>query len=81
MMESEIPKPEATDPEGKPEEENVEPQASERVLSEQRDSMSYEIVERGATAPSNMHLAGMGQRHRVIDDPDHELVQEIRRDG
>jgi len=80
MKEPETPEPEAMDPEasdpgGKPDDADVEPQESERVLSEERESMSYEIVERGPAAPANMRLAAMVGRGGVIDDPDHELVQ------
>lgn len=52
----------------------VEPEESERFLSEERPSMSYEIVERGPVVRASMGLGTATASRPVIDDPDHELV-------
>lgn len=52
----------------------VEPEESERFLSEERPSMSYEIVERGPVVRASMGLGTATGSRPVIDDPDHELV-------
>ena len=52
----------------------VEPEDSERFLSEKRQSMIYEIVERGPAAQASMGLSSEAGSRMVIDDPDRELV-------
>ena len=58
-------------PEGDP---PLEPDESARHLSEERRTMSYEVVERGPAVQASMGLATASGARPVIDDPDRELV-------
>jgi len=52
-----------------------EPPEDDRVLSDERTSMSYEMVERGPAVSESQRLAARATGSvGVLDDPDHELV-------
>jgi RNA polymerase sigma-70 factor (ECF subfamily) len=64
-----------TESEQKPARAHEEPPEDDRVLSDERTSMSYEMVERGPVVSESQRLADRATGTAgVVDDPDRELV-------